>query len=108
MYPVDMPSDQPRENRSFPFSRSALNDVVLHSRVLKAVSQLLFPIDGCKSEADSDLQVRYYGGGLTLKHGTTPVSGDQGMHLVSLGAPNCQIFCPNILSLRPLALAACG
>lgn len=108
MYPVDMPSDHRRENRSFPFSRSALNDVVLHSRVLKAVTQLLFPIDGCKSEGDSDLQVRYYGGGLTLKHGTTPVSGDQGMHLVSLGAPTCHIFCLNILSLRPLALTSCG
>lgn len=89
MYPVHVSPEDPKEDRSFPFSRPALNDVVLHPRVLKAVSQLLFSIDGHKHEcdSDSDLQVRYYGGGLTLKHGTDPISGDQGMHLVSQVAP---------------------
>ncbi len=88
MYPVHMSPQDPKEDRSFPFSRPALNDVVLHPRVLKAVSQLLFSNNGREDEfdSDSDLQVRYYGGGLTLKHGTSPISGDQGMHLVSLAA----------------------
>jgi hypothetical protein len=84
MYPADEPgpgghgsaTGAAREGRAFPFSRQPLNDVVLHPRVLKAVSQLL-----ARGADDEDPRVRYYGGGLTLKLGTEPLSGDQGMHL---------------------------
>ena len=115
MYPVDMSPEDPKEDRSFPFSRSALNDVVLHPRVLKAVSQLLFSPNGRENEfdSDSDLQVRYYGGGVTLKHGTTPISGDQGMHLVSLVATmlaisSARAYCPSSFSTRVLvSLISC-
>eukprot|EP01043_Picozoa_sp_COSAG02_P052652 COSAG02_NODE_5705_length_4106_cov_8.387821_1_plen_448_part_00 len=105
MYPVHVSPEDPKEDRSFPFSRPALNDVVLHPRVLKAVSQLLFSVDGREHEcdSDSDLQVRYYGGGLTLKHGTTPTSGDQGMHLVSPAVTGPSIC---TLASQPLVLVS--
>ena len=61
-----------QHERDFPFSRSALNEVVLHPRILRVAAQLL-GTDG------SD--VRFYGDVVLGKYGVVPPDGDQDLHL---------------------------
>jgi hypothetical protein len=56
----------------FPFSRSALNGIVLHPRILRAAAQLL------KVENED---VRFYGDVVLGKYGVSPPDGDQDLHL---------------------------
>jgi hypothetical protein len=61
-------SHDPHINQ-FPYSRPALNTIVLHQRILTAVTQLLGG------------EVRFYGDVSLAKFGTDPPSGDQELHL---------------------------
>ena len=58
--------------RDFPFSRFALNEVVLHPRILRAAAQLL---------GTDDSNVRFYGDVVLGKYGVLPPDGDQDLHL---------------------------
>ena len=53
----------------FPYSQPALNAIVLHRRILTAVTQLLGG------------EIRFYGDVSLAKYGTDPPSGDQELHL---------------------------
>ena len=63
-------ADAPRfAQNQFPYSREALNAIVLHPRILTAVTQLLGG------------EIRFYGDVSLAKFGTSPTSGDQELHL---------------------------
>ena len=61
-----------QHERDFPFSRSALNEVVLHPRILRVAAQLL---------GTDDSGVRFYGDVVLGKYGALPPDGDQDLHL---------------------------
>ena len=84
VYPLPQPADgqplpsaQPHAN-AFPFSRQALNDLVLHPRVLRAAAQLL-----------GDDDVRFYGDVMLGKYGEEPLTGDQDLHLDFVRPQHC-------------------